>query len=163
MDPSKATFARPRKLGLRPQTVRVRPAGRFLRPRRVPRKFIGTLRGHAGFGYRPVHLPFQKPLHPVNRSVHQHAEAFTTDAITPSGRHGRARFDGRGEVLLYPMNIVISTSPACLRGPVNRGAEKMASLILSFLTTVNSCMLHNCFGDEFFDIVHDRSCLHINL
>ena len=36
-DPSKATSARPRKLGLRPQTVRVRPVGRFLSPRRVPK------------------------------------------------------------------------------------------------------------------------------
>ena len=50
LDPSKATSARPRKLGLRPQTVRVRPAGRFLRPRRVPQNFVGPLRGRAGLG-----------------------------------------------------------------------------------------------------------------
>ncbi len=50
VDPSKATSARPRKLGLRPQTVRVRPAGRCLRPRRVPQNIVGPLRGRAGFG-----------------------------------------------------------------------------------------------------------------
>ena len=56
-DLSKATSARPRKLGLpdfvgtgRPQTVRVHPAGRFLRPRQVPKNFIGPLRGRAEFG-----------------------------------------------------------------------------------------------------------------
>ena len=49
-DLSKATSARPRKLGLRPQTVRVRPLGRYLRPRQVPKNFIGPLRGRAGFG-----------------------------------------------------------------------------------------------------------------
>ncbi len=49
-DPTKATFARPRKLSLRPQTVRVRPAGRSLWPRRVPKNFIGPLRGRAGWG-----------------------------------------------------------------------------------------------------------------
>ena len=52
LDPSKATSARPRKLGLRPQTVRVRPAGRCLRPRRVPQNFVGPLRGRAGFGVK---------------------------------------------------------------------------------------------------------------
>ncbi len=101
-DPSKATSARPRKLGLRPQTVRVRPAGRFLRPRRVPRKFIGPLRGHAGLGEKPKHLFFQKPLHPVNRSAHKHAHSVTTCDVTKPGRHGRARFSGRGEVLRCP-------------------------------------------------------------
>ena len=32
--------------------MRVRPAGRCLRPRQVPKNFIGPLRGRAGFGYR---------------------------------------------------------------------------------------------------------------
>src|SRR5512139_657123 len=50
LDRSKATSARPRKLGLRPQTVRVRPAGRFLRPRPVPQNFVGPLLGHTGLG-----------------------------------------------------------------------------------------------------------------
>jgi len=40
LDRSKASSARPRKLGLRPQTVRVRPSGRFLRPRPVPQNFV---------------------------------------------------------------------------------------------------------------------------
>jgi hypothetical protein len=51
-DLSKATSARPRKLGLRPQTVRVRPLGRCLRPRQVPKNFIGPLRGRAEFGVK---------------------------------------------------------------------------------------------------------------
>ena len=51
-DLPKATSARPRKLGLRPQTVRVRPLGRYLRPRQVPKNFIGPLRGRAGFGVK---------------------------------------------------------------------------------------------------------------
>ena len=49
-DPTNATSARPRKLGLRPQTVRVRPAGRFLRPRRLRKIFIGPLRDVRGLG-----------------------------------------------------------------------------------------------------------------
>ena len=40
IDPSKATFARPRKLGLRPQTVRVRPAGRVLSQDGCPSNFV---------------------------------------------------------------------------------------------------------------------------
>jgi len=52
LDPSKATSARPRKLGLRPQTVPVRPTGRCLRPRRVPQNFLGPFRGRAGFGVK---------------------------------------------------------------------------------------------------------------
>ena len=49
-DPSKATSARPRKLGLRPQTVRVRPGGRFLRPRRVPKNIVRDAPGTCGVG-----------------------------------------------------------------------------------------------------------------
>jgi hypothetical protein len=49
-DPSKATSARPRKLGLRPQTVRVRPVGRFLRPRRVPKNIVMAAPGTCGVG-----------------------------------------------------------------------------------------------------------------
>ncbi len=69
-DPSKATSARPRKLGLRPQTVRgalrdasndEAPSPFSLSPLRergrgegkhdgVPKIFIGPLQGRAGFG-----------------------------------------------------------------------------------------------------------------
>jgi hypothetical protein len=49
-DPSKATSARPRKLGLWPQTVRVRPAGRFLSPRRVPKNIVRATPGTCGVG-----------------------------------------------------------------------------------------------------------------
>ncbi len=73
LDPSKATSARPRKLGLpdfvgtgRPQTCAFaqpafalcthkrwpQAAGRFLRPRRVPQNFVGPLRGRAGLGVK---------------------------------------------------------------------------------------------------------------
>ena len=50
--PTKATSARPRKLGreCRPQTVRVRLAGRFLRPRPVPQNLVRAAPGTCGFG-----------------------------------------------------------------------------------------------------------------
>ena len=47
IDPSKATSARSRKLGLRPQTCALAFTGRSLRPIRVPNNFIGPLRGYA--------------------------------------------------------------------------------------------------------------------
>ena len=50
-DPSKATSARPRKLGLRPQTVRVALRDASFGQDGCPRKCIGPLRGRAGFGY----------------------------------------------------------------------------------------------------------------
>ena len=79
-DPSKATSARPRKLGLRPQTVRVRPVGRFLRPRRVPKNIVRAAPGTCGVGVnlilpfpaqgnRQNSLLFQKPLHPMNPAL----------------------------------------------------------------------------------------------
>ncbi len=67
LDPTKTTSARPRKLGLRPQTVRVRPSGRFLRPSRVPQNFIGPLQGTCGVGVnqkpsRPIVVPFRHEM-----------------------------------------------------------------------------------------------------
>ena len=59
-----------------------------------------------------------------NKSVHKHAEAVMVDDITKPSRHGRAYVHRRGEVLRCSSNLVNSTSPACLHGPVNRGAEK---------------------------------------
>jgi len=50
-DPTKATSARPRKLGLRPQTVRVALRDASFGQDGCPRKCIGPLRGRAGFGY----------------------------------------------------------------------------------------------------------------
>ena len=45
---------------------------------------------------------------------------------------------GRGEVLRCSIRLVISTNPACLHGPVNRGAEKIADLSMS----------PTCYGDD---------------
>jgi hypothetical protein len=109
-DPSKATSARPRKLGLWPQTVRVRPVGRFLRPRRVPKNIVRAAPGTCGVGVnlnsaiprsgkdRKTHiLPFQMPLHPMNRFAHKHGKVEKTEAATKPGRHGRARSPGEGK------------------------------------------------------------------
>ena len=86
LDPSKATSARPRKLGLpdfvgtgRPQTVRVRPAGRYLRPRRVPQNFVGPLRGRAGFGVKlRIEVTFMVPMRKFSQATESEGEAFRT-------------------------------------------------------------------------------------
>jgi hypothetical protein len=49
-DPSKATSARPRKLGLRPQTVRVALRDAALGLDGYPINFIGPLQERAGLG-----------------------------------------------------------------------------------------------------------------
>ncbi len=52
-----------------------------------------------GAGERQNSLPFQNPLHPMNRFAHKHEHADTIKTSTKPGRHGRARSLGRGEVL----------------------------------------------------------------
>ena len=82
-----------------------------------------------GFGKRLISLLFQKPLHPMSRFAHKHGKVDTTEAATKPGRHGRASSTGRGEVLRCSKRPVISTNKACLRGPVNRGAEKKKNIV----------------------------------
>ncbi|MGC1453678.1 MAG: hypothetical protein WA946_00605 [Nitrospirota bacterium] len=53
----------------------------------------------AGAGERQNYVPFQKPLHPMNRFAHKHAKAEKNEVATKPGRHGRARSPGRGKVL----------------------------------------------------------------
>jgi hypothetical protein len=36
---------------------------------------------------RTQYLPFQKPLHPMNRFAHKHGRLEKTDAATKQGRH----------------------------------------------------------------------------
>ena len=79
LDPSKATSAQPRKLGLRPQTVCVRPAGRCLRPRQVPKNFIGPLRGRAGFGVKiRIKDSCVVPMRKFSQATEFEGEAFRT-------------------------------------------------------------------------------------
>jgi hypothetical protein len=54
----------------------------------------------------------------MNRFAHQHAKVKKIDAVTKPGRHGR-----RGSAAMLE-EVVIGTSNACLREPVNGGAEK---------------------------------------
>ena len=76
------------------------------------------------FDERPISLPFQRPLHPMNRFAHKHGKVEKADAATKPGRHGRARSLGEGGVLRCSKRLVISTGNHALRGPVNWGAEK---------------------------------------
>jgi hypothetical protein len=49
------------------------------------------------FWERLISLPFQMPLHPMNRFAHKHAKVGKTYAATKPGRHGRARSPGEGK------------------------------------------------------------------
>jgi hypothetical protein len=42
-------------------------------------------------------LPFQKPLHPMNRFAHKHGKVEKTDTATKPGRRGRASSTGEGK------------------------------------------------------------------
>ena len=51
-----------------------------------------------GFGERLISLPFQKPLHPMNRFAHKHGKKVEkTETATKPGRRGRARSPGEGK------------------------------------------------------------------
>jgi hypothetical protein len=60
----------------------------------------------------------------MNRFAHKHGRLEKTDAATKQGRHGRAGFYGRGEVLRCSKRLVICNGNHALRGAVNWGAEK---------------------------------------
>ena len=68
-------------------------------------------------------LFFKRPLHPVSSTAHKHAPAVMASAITKPGRHDRARFPGRGEVLRCSNRYVTLTNNACLRG-LRTGVQK---------------------------------------
>ena len=100
-----------------------------------------------GAGERRNSLPFQKPLHPMNRFAHKHAKGEKTKVATKPGRHGRARSPGRGEVTRCPRRSVNSTSNACRSlpsnefiggGAVNWGAEKNRTVTCAELQTDKS-------------------------
>ena len=50
--------------------MRVRPAGRFLRPRRVPQNFLGPLPGRAGFGVKlRIEVTCMVPMRKFSRAT----------------------------------------------------------------------------------------------
>ena len=50
-----------------------------------------------GFGERLISLPFQKPLHPMNRFAHKHGKVEKTDAVTKSGSAAEPILPGEGK------------------------------------------------------------------
>jgi hypothetical protein len=61
------------------QAVRVRPLGRYLGPRQVPKNFMGPLRGRAGFGVKiRIKGSCVVPMRKFSQATEFEGEAFRT-------------------------------------------------------------------------------------
>jgi hypothetical protein len=99
--------------------VRVRPEGRFLKPRRVPKNFLGPLRGRAVMG--KSFYAVDVPEAPASREQGRAQACPEPGPVQPRLMPARAQRKRLWEAVLT--GSIVDTV-ACLRGPVNRGAEK---------------------------------------
>ena len=137
-DPSKATSARPRKLGLRPQTVRVRLVGRLLRPRRVPKNIVRAAPRTCGVGVnlnsaiprsgkdRKTHI-FAFPEAPASHEqVRAQAWLDRKNRCCNKARQTRPSpsSPGQGEVLRYPKRTCYQYRQSCPARSCELGCRK---------------------------------------